>query len=122
MLSNIVKLPTITIASGQTISNIVSGVQQYEDAFGIILYSPTTLPESVYFECNPNHDALTGDSGWVEYETFDVTGTSIRLFVPGANKCQVYQEPMFAGAFRLRSTTNVAADRVFAVTKLFSLH
>lgn len=119
MLSNIVPLPDIVIPSGTAVSGMVSGVMQYEDSFGIMLYSPATLPESVYIECTPDIVA-TASSTWYPYETFDVSGNSINLFVPGAGKCQVYQEPVFAGSFRLHSTTNVAADRTFKITKNYT--
>lgn len=117
MISSWAGLPDLVIASGQSISNVYQGVYTIHDAIGLMVYSPADLPEGVYFEVNPNQVATNASSGWQEYETFDVNGNSIQLFVPTEGKSQIYQEPIFGGSVRLHSDTPVAGDRVFKVTK-----
>ena len=120
MISSFAPLPDLVIPSGTNVSEIFNGVYVFHDANGIMLYSPTGLVESVYFEVNPNQLATSSSPNWCAYETFDPTGTSINMFVPGAGKAQVYQEPVLAGSFRLKSSTNVGADRIFKCNKLWT--
>lgn len=120
MISSYAPLPDLVIPSGSNVSEVFNGVYVFHDANGVMLYSPTGLTESIYFEVHQDQLAKTGDAGWCAYETFDSTGTSINMFVPGAGKAQVYQEPVLAGSFRLKSATNVGADRVFKCNKLWT--
>ena len=121
MITSYGSLPDLVIPNGSTMSQVFNGVYVYHDAIGgIQIYSPAVLPESVYIEVNKDQLATNSSPGWEEIETFDDTGASIRLFVPGAGKSQTYTEMVTAGSFRLRSTAAVAADRVFQCNKLWS--
>lgn len=121
MISNYASLPDLVIPSGQTVSQVFNSVYVYSDAIAIMIESPSTLPESVYIEVNPDQLATNSSSNWSPYETFDpATAASINLYVPSAGKSQVYQEPVFAGSFRLTSTSAVGADRSFKCNKLWT--
>jgi hypothetical protein len=120
MISSYATLPDLVIASGATVSNVFQGVYVFHDAIGLQIYSPDTLPETVYIEVNKDQQATNTSSGWKPYEVFDNAGVSINLFVPGAGKSQTYQEPIFAGSMRLKSTGAVGADRVFQVNKIWT--
>jgi len=121
MITSYASLPDLVIPNGQTHSQVFNGVYVYHDAVGgIEIYSPDTLPESVYIEVNQDQLATNSSSGWKPIETFDDTGASVRLYVPGAGKAQTYTDMIPAGSFRLTSTTAVVADRTFKCNKLWS--
>lgn len=121
MISNYASLPDLIIPNGTDVSQVFNSVHVYSDAIGIMIYSPSTLPETVYIEVNQDQEATASSSGWAAFETFDTSGSAINLFVPGAGKAQVYQEIIFSGSFRLKSTTNVAGDRTFKCNKLYTV-
>lgn len=120
MISNYGSLPDLVIPSGQTVSQVFNSVFVYSDAVAIMIESPEVLPESVYIEVNPDQEATNSSTNWTPYETFDPTGASINLYVPSAGKSQVYQEPVFAGSFRLTSTGPVGSNRAFKCNKIWT--
>jgi len=119
MISSYAQLPPITIPNGTAVSALVRGVYMYHDAVGLMFYSPATLPESVYFEINQDENATETSTGWVALQSY-ASGALANVVLPAAGCAQVYQEVVFSGCFRLRSTTNVAADRVFTANKVWT--
>ena len=119
MLSAYAQLDPITIPIGTSVSRVVKGVYEYHDAVGLMFYSPNTLPESVYFEINQDENAMAGSSGWVALQTY-ASGALANVVLPAVGTAQVYQEVVFSGCLRLRSTTNVAADRTFTANKIWT--
>lgn len=121
MISNFATLPDLIIPNASNVSQVFNSVYVYSDAVGVQIMSPAGLIESVYIEINPDQLADESSPNWGPYETFDATGASINLYVPGAGKSQTYQEVCYSGSFRLKSTTNVAADRTFKCNKLWTV-
>ncbi len=110
----------LTIPSGESESNFAIGPYVYSDAAGLMIHSPDGLLETVKIEVSgeiPSQTALASSITWNEYQV--EAGTDVT--VPAAGKSAPYAELVLAGSLRLKSSTNVAADRVFIVTKLGTL-
>ena len=99
----------VTIANGSSTSRVVDGKYEYADATAINIQSPATLPDTVVIEVS--YDGST-------FATLN-DGTS-DIAVPGAGKARQYIEMLGTKSFRLKASSNVAADRTFKLSKQFT--
>lgn len=100
---------TLTIANGTAVSSAVlelnSGYSR--NIATLLIVSPATLPESITVEVTTKYDpANPGNSVW---GTLQSGGADITL--PAGKATQLTE--ITAEALRLKSSTNVAGDRVF---------
>ena len=96
-----------TIQSGQTTSNVLLAWQTYGSAAGIIIHSPSTLPETVFIEVSP--DGINWNRLQDGSPLADVT-------VPSAGKSIYYDRLVLSFAVRLASSAAVAGNRTFNFT------
>ncbi len=111
---------SLVIPIGTAVSNIFRADEVYEDAVALILYAPTTLDGAdVYvIETTDNIDAVAG-SVWTVHRIGD-QGSLTDLLAPAAGKSRTYLEIIGCAALRINDQTdNVAAERIWRVTKLF---
>lgn len=94
----------LTIASGQTTSNELLAWRSYGQSAGMILYSPSTLPETVKIEVTPN------GTNWYNIQDGDPLAD---VTVPAAGKAMYFDRLVLAHGIRLVATGAVGADRVF---------
>lgn len=107
MSSSRVQRVLLTIPSGQTTSNSILAWQTYGSAAGIMIHSPSTLPETVNIEVTPN--------GTVWNDLQD--GSPLAdITVPAAGKSTYYDRLVLAFGLRLVATAAVGADRQFWIT------
>jgi hypothetical protein len=111
-LTRVIKT-TLTILSGQTLSNVLNSWNTFGNSAGCIMYSPATLPETVKITISPTTNAVSGDGSFIQIQDgsplADVT-------VPAAGKALYFDRLVLAGSIQLVAGTAVAADRVFPVT------
>lgn len=110
-MPNTSKIPDIVIASGATLSNIVSADGIYEAAIGIMIYAPATLPETTVIEVT---DAIPPVAGSVWRVLQD--DTAVDIAGPLAGKARLYMKLVFANGFRLKANGATAAARTFAAS------
>lgn len=106
----------LTILSGQTSSSPISS-SYYHDAASLIIYAPTTLPETVKVEVHYNPDATGAEADWKNL----VDSAGVDIPSPLADKARWYPEIPPTGAFRLTAGGAVGSDRLFRVTKNFTV-
>jgi hypothetical protein len=104
----------LVILSGAQNSNVYNGLHVFSDSKSITIYSPATVAETIELWVNPDPEATAAGSGWVNLTTDGTTN----ITVPVASKARSY-DISSVGAFKLRATGAVAADRTFKVTKNF---
>lgn len=100
----------LTIPNGSSVSNVI-GVENLQDALSLLVESPANLDADTFtFEVSQDN---------VTFVTLS-DGTA-DIVVPAASKGIVYKQNCFGAAqfLRIKSSGNVAADRVFKVTKQF---
>lgn len=110
------KLPALTIPNGTNVSNILNA-NTYEDAQGIQLHGPSTLGADSGFtytlEVSPKRDATAADQ-WNTLQSGDPVADTT---VPAVGKSRDYPELKNAGSFRIKSSSNVTADRTWQASK-----
>ena len=100
-----------TIPNGSTTSNVISAWNTYGGSAGIMIYSPTTLPETVEIEVSP--DISTTPTNWYQVQDGDPLGD---ITVPAAGKAMYYERLVLANHIRFVAGAAVGADRVFNLT------
>jgi hypothetical protein len=103
----------VTIASGATTSNIVTGWDIYGSSAGMWIFSPSGLAETVNMQV-AHKDNATSTDDWYPY--FDGGPPSVQQTTPLAGNAQPYVLLVCVAAIKLVATTTVAADRVFYIT------
>jgi hypothetical protein len=107
---DIIQCPDITIASGDTDSNVVKGDEVYNDAYAIILYGPSVLdPYAFTIYVSPNPEADTPYWAILNDNVSDINA-------PPANRAIVY-ESFSAKAFKIVSSTAVSGDMTWKMSK-----
>lgn len=101
-------LPTLTIASGQTLSNALTK-RNLQHARVITIHAPETLPEAVVVEV-AGVDGATAGVG--DYRDLQSNGADITL--PADSSITIIKTAFFA--LRLRAGGAVGADRIFLLT------
>ncbi len=105
-------LGNLTIASGQTISNVLQGAGVVQAAFGtanvFTFFTPATLPETVNVEVAPVINPQAADWKRLQWQP------NVDLTLSAA---KAVNTPLIAAfkAMRLVSQAGVGADRVFRV-------
>jgi hypothetical protein len=107
-------LPDITIPSGTNVSAWVYGDKQYSDAVLLLIQAPAVLDGATTFVIEVSDEA--GNAA-----TLQTGDTPIDLNPPAAGKARTYVDLLAAYAFRIKSSANVAADRIFKPSKLTRL-
>ena len=105
----------ITIASGQNASGWSTAKIHHHDAAALVIYSPAVLDALTFtFEVVGTEDGVG-----LTRTLVDASGTD--MSIPGAGKARWYAELASVGSWRIKASGNVAANRVFDVTKHFTL-
>jgi hypothetical protein len=108
------RLPSLTILNGQSNSNILRA-KEIDDASIIILYAPAALDAFTFtIEVSDDPDAISP-----VWNTLQLGDTPADATAPPATKARAYYEIVGAGGFRVHSSSAVAADRIWRVTKQF---
>lgn len=105
-MRHIEKLGTLTISSGQTNSSILANRMAFGAATDVIIFCPSTLPETVVLKGAALDSAVAAD-----FRTLNVSGGDITLT---AGKAVVVPTTSFAALMAVASVA-VAADRAFDV-------
>lgn len=102
------QLPTLTIPSGQTLSNALTK-RNLQHARALTIHGPETLPEAVVVEASgvDGATALTTDYRDLQSNGADIT-------IPADSSVTI--TPVAALGLRLRAGGAVGADRVFVLT------
>lgn len=101
------RLHDVVIASGASATRSISGAYEYSDATAIVIQSPATL-DALSFTIEISNDGTT----WAT-----LTDGTNPLPMPGAGQAMQYTDMLGARAFRIKASSNVAADRTFLVSK-----
>lgn len=102
----------VTIPSGATDSNIVQAWNTFGSSAGIILYSPSVLPETVKVKVSPG---APSDQTAVFYQLQDGTPL-VDVTVPSSGTAIYMDRLVLSGSFKLVSSVAVAADRDFFIS------
>jgi len=113
------RLPSLTIPNGANVSNILSAAQAIQDNYLVSLYAPASLGTDsaftfkiqVAFEAEP-----TASSVWSDLH--DSAGVVIPA--PNQGTARVYAELAAVGGFRIKSSSNVTADRSWEAGKAWT--
>lgn len=97
----------LTIPVGQTTSLPLLAWQSYGSSAGIIIHSPSTLPETVFIEVSP--DGINWNRLQDGSPLADVT-------VPSAGKSIYYDRLVLSFAVRLAASAAVGGNRTFNFT------
>lgn len=97
----------VIIPSGSNVSRAVQGVYEYHDASNITIQSPSAL-DALTFTIEVSQDG----SVWAT-----LSDGASDLPVPAASKAIQYTEILPHKFFRIKASGNVAADRIFLVSK-----
>lgn len=114
--------PDIKIPNGSNVSNIIHSNLAYDDAEFIALQSPGTLDAHTFvleFNFTEEFDSNRNPVTPVFTPIFDpyIGSAGANLAIPAAGLAQIYLNPTWI-SFRIRDTTgNVAADRIWKMTK-----
>lgn len=98
---------SVSIASGQSATRAIFGPYEYSDATVIMIQSPATL-DALTFTIEVSQDGTT----WAT-----LTDGTTNLPVPAAGKAAQYTDFLASKYFRIKASANVAAERVFRVSK-----
>ena len=113
MLTN-VKQVDLTIAVGQTNSNVVNGVYATENAEAVYISAPAALDAGTYtLETNPDPLATNATAGWT---TLQIGDPAADASPPAASKARVYYELSACPSWRIKGPAAVGVDRVFKVS------
>lgn len=107
------RLFPITILNGAANSNVLKAREVYEDALFIILYAPAAL-DAFTFTIEVTADPEAAAPVFV---TLQQGTTPADAAPPLAGKARAYGEIPAAMGFRIHSSSNVAADRVWLASK-----
>lgn len=117
--SSYARIPDATILNGTT-KVIIDGVKSFHDAVAVGIWSPATLPETVTIYGHADSGVTnTADAGWMPIQSYK-TGALANLVVPAAGTMQTYGEFLPCASIMLVSGINVAADRTFKLTKIYT--
>jgi hypothetical protein len=108
--NNAIRCGSITIANGQTNSNVIRADEVYQDAELLTLYAPAAL-DSTMFTIQITDDP---DADTVVWNTlFDGV---LNVTAPGAGLASTYPANNWV-AFRIVAGSAVAAERIWRMTK-----
>lgn len=111
-LSN-VKCVDVTIPNGAANSNVVKAREQYDDAAVLTLYAPAVL-DAFTFTLEVTE---APDDAAPVFRTLQVGDPAADAVPPPVGKARAYFELSAAMGFRIHSSSNVAADRTWKLTK-----
>jgi hypothetical protein len=109
---------TFRIANGAQDSNIFNFRRYMFSAEAVIIYSPSTLPETITIKGSPDYEADEKDNQTIAGTFFTLNDlTNAATKVPAAGTCIIYNG-LFTGfgGVLLHAGGAVAADRDFFVT------
>jgi hypothetical protein len=111
----VTKVADLTIPQNESASEII---QLDVDAEGYLIYSPTELESDPAFtfkiQSAPLEQAISTDTF---YDLYDQDGRLVSLAPEG---CVKFFHLPFGNSWKIKSTDNVGADRVFSVYKVYS--
>lgn len=102
----------VTIPSNTTDSNIVQAWNTFGSSAGIIIYSPSVLPETVKVKVSPG---APSDQTAVFFQLQDGSPL-VDVTVPSAGTAIYMDRLVLSGSFKLVSSVVVAADRDFFIS------
>lgn len=106
----VANLPDVTIASGQTDSNAIGGM---DDAEALTIYAPGTLTGTITIQVAPDRQVSEGGSAVTTWYTKQSGGADITI---PAGKSVTLTDIGFR-QLRLHSTSAEGANRTFKLTK-----
>ena len=101
------RLHDVVIPSGAAVTRSIFGTYEYSDATAIVIQSPATL-DALTFTIETSNDGTN-------FATMS-DGTN-NIPVPAAGKAIQYTDMLGSKYFRIKASGNVAADRIFLVSK-----
>jgi hypothetical protein len=101
------RLFNVVIPSGSNVTRSISGAYEYSDAVAIVIQAPATL-DALTFTIEVSNDGTN-------FAT--LTDGTNPLPMPGAGQAIQYTDILGSRAFRIKASSNVAADREFLVSK-----
>ena len=105
----------LTIPNGQANSNVLKAREAHEDAEELMLYAPAVLDALTFtIEVTDDPDAVTP-----VWRTFQSGETPADVSPPAATKARSYENLTSAAGIRIHASGNVAADRIWEVTKQY---
>lgn len=108
-MTQVVALQSATIPNGSAVSNIIDSAKNYTGLNQIILIQAPAALDALTFTIQVSNDGIT-------FTTLTSDGTTA-LTLPGAGKAKPYYFELAAAKYwRIASSGNVAADRVFLVS------
>lgn len=110
--SRVVKLPDLTIADGETFSNIWNSWNMYGDSAGITIYSDSGNGVGPFVIQVSNDPSATASSDWFNWSTPDGD-----IVAPAAGDAQFFDGLVTAASVRIAAGGAVTGDQVFKGTK-----
>jgi hypothetical protein len=112
------KLPSLTIPTGQAVSNVLPG-WTFQDAIALQVYSPSALEAGSHtLEVSPDYEENVTAGTWYTLQDDDAAAD---IALPPAGKMKSYFNLPGVAGVRLKMSTNALADRVFFITKLMGI-
>lgn len=113
MLNNF-QIPDAVIPNGAAVSNVFNSAKHHMTAEAIMIIAPAALDAATFtFEVNPDQNAVAASPGWATLQIGDPASDAAP---PGIGKARLYYELPAAPSWRIRSSINQTADRIFKVS------
>jgi hypothetical protein len=113
------QLPSLVIANGTSTSNAIPASGAGQDNYLITLFAPASLGGDAGLTYNievTDDPVASGSATWSVLQ--DITTTD--MTAPLAGKAKVYTELAAVGAFRIKASGNVTADRTWRAGKAWT--